>query len=297
MDIDLRRLRYFLAVAEELHFGRAAERLHIAQPALSRQVRALEEQVGAQLLRRDRRGTALTPAGVLLLEEAPQLLGAAEALLRRVSAAASSRPRFTIGFMPGITVTPAVRALNTARPRLEVRLLRTTWDDQVDVLRDGRADVSVIRLPVDPSGLEVLPLFTEPRVAILPADHPLASRAEVGVTELAGDHLLQDPDAVPEWRDVAHELRTGARTAVPPIHSVEEKLELVAAGAGICVIPLSTAAFYTRSDVSVVPVRDIGPNKVCLAWMATRHSPVIELFAELAGSLTPPKSTTGPGSC
>jgi DNA-binding transcriptional LysR family regulator len=288
MDIDLRRLRYFVAVAEELHFGRAAERLHIAQPALSRQVQALEEHLGVQLFHRNRRGTGLTSAGSLLFKEAPQLLGASDALVRRVAAAAGGAPRFTIGFMPGITVTSAVRALAATRPGLEVRLLRTGWDDQVEVLRDGRADVSIVRLPVDPSDLDMLPLFAEPRVAILPGDHALASRETLGVAELAGDHLLQDPNAVPEWRDVAKELRTGARTAVPPIHSVEEKLELVAAGVGICVIPRSTANFYTRPDVSVVPVRDIGPSKVCLAWMATRNSPVIRHFTEVASSLTPP---------
>ncbi|WP_034092031.1 LysR family transcriptional regulator [Streptacidiphilus albus] len=292
MDIDLRKLRYFAAVAEELHFGRAAERLHIAQPALSRQVRALESDLGVTLLRRDRRGTVLTPAGAQLLDDVGPLLSAAEAVVRRVTAAAAAARVFTVGFMPGITVTPGVRALTARHPGLDVRLLRTGWEDQVEVLRDGRADVSIVRLPIDQKGLRVLPLFSEPRVVVLPTDHPLADKPALTVADLAGEHLLQDPDAVPEWRDIAQELRTGERSDIPPIHSVEEKLELVAVGAGICVIPLSTATFYTRADVVARPVEGLGPGQVCLAWSATRDSGLIREFADMAQALAPPPTAS-----
>ncbi|MDH6438087.1 DNA-binding transcriptional LysR family regulator [Streptomyces sp. SAI-144] len=285
MDLDLRKLRYFVAVAEELHFGRAAERLHIAQPVLSRQIRALEEELKAELFRRDRRGTTLTAAGEQLLEDAPPLLAGSEALLRRVRSATEASRTFTIGFMPGITFTPAVVALTARHPGVNVRLLRTSWDNQVEVLRDGRADVSIVRLPIDQHGLQVRPLFQEPRVVVLPAGHHLADRQSVTIADLAAEHLLQDPDAVPEWRDVALEMREGNRTEVPPIYQVEEKLELVAAGAGVCVIPLSTARFYTRPDVIPVPINDIGPNQVCLAWMATRRSPLIRDFVEVAADV------------
>jgi DNA-binding transcriptional LysR family regulator len=285
MDLDLRKLRYFVAVAEELHFGRAAERLHIAQPVLSRQIRALEEELKAELFRRDRRGTTLTAAGEQLLEDAPPLLAGSEALLRRVRSATEASRTFTIGFMPGITFTPAVVALTARHPGVNVRLLRTSWDNQVEVLRDGRADVSIVRLPIDQHGLQVRPLFQEPRVVVLPAGHHLADRQSVTIADLAAEHLLQDPDAVPEWRDVALEMREGNRTEVPPIYQVEEKLELVAAGAGVCVIPLSTARFYTRPDVIPVPINDIGPNQVCLAWMATRRSPLIRDFVAVAADV------------
>ncbi|MBY8880088.1 LysR family transcriptional regulator [Actinacidiphila acidipaludis] len=282
MDLDLRKLRYFVAVAEEMHFGRAAERLHIAQPVLSRQIRSLEEDLGAAVFDRDRRGTLLTPAGEQLLEDAVPLLASAQALTRRVTAAARAAPTLTIGFMPGITLTPATLAFAERHPGVEVRLLRTTWNDQVTVLLDGRADVGVVRLPIDPRGLRVRPLFREPRVVMLPAGHRLASRESVTVGELAAEHLLQDPDAVPEWRDVALELRGRQRPEVRVIHQVEEKLELVASGAGICVLPLSTAAFYTRPDVIPLPVEGLGPNEVALAWAASRRSPLVHDFAEAA---------------
>ncbi|MEU3340854.1 LysR substrate-binding domain-containing protein [Streptomyces sp. NPDC006668] len=285
MDVDLRKLRYFVAVAEELHFGRAAERLHIAQPVLSRQIRALEDELRAELLRRDHRGTELTAAGEQLLEDARPLLASAEALARRVANAATGVPTLTIGFMPGITVTAEVRALTARRPGLGVRLLRTSWDDQVEVLRDGRADVSVVRLPVDQQGLEVRPLFQEPRVVMLPVGHRLADKQAVAVSDLAAEHLLQDPEAVPEWRDVALELRRADRPGNPPIRHVEEKLELVAAGAGVCVLPLSTAGFYPRPDVVAVSVEDIGPSQVCLAWTAVRRSPLVRDFVEIALAL------------
>ncbi|MER7642581.1 LysR substrate-binding domain-containing protein [Streptomyces sp. NPDC126522] len=287
MDVDLRKLRYFLAVAEELHFGRAAERLHITQPVLSRQIRVLESELGVDVFMRDRRSTVLTPAGEQLVRDAGPLLAGADALLRRVRAAGESVTRLTIGFMPGITVTPVVRLLRERHPGLDVRMLRTGWHDQVEVLHDARADVGIVRLPIDPAGLEVRRLYTEPRLVMVASSHPLAGKETVRVADLAADHLLQDPDAVPEWRDIAAELRTGERRPVPTIHSVEEKLELVAGGQGIAVIPASTANFYTRPDVEAIPVEDLGPNHVAVAWPTGRTTGLVEEFVDAATALLP----------
>jgi DNA-binding transcriptional LysR family regulator len=283
VDVDLRKLRYFVAVAEELHFGRAAARLHIAQPVLSRQIRALEGELRAQLFVRDKRSTSLTEAGRQLLDDARPLLASASALRRRVATAA--RGTFTVAFMPGITVTDAVRSLSSRYPDVSVELLRTTWDDQIEVLHDGRADVSVVRLPVDRRGLSLRPLFSEPRMVVLRADHRLAGKESVRVGDLADEHLLNDPDAVPEWRDIAVEVRDGTASRWREFRSVEEKLEHVAAGRGIAVIPRSTSEYYTRSDVAHVLVEDLPPNEVCLAWVAARRSPLIFAFAELLRSV------------
>ena len=294
-DVDLRKLRYFVAVAEHLHFGRAADALHIAQPVLSRQIRALEDELKAQLFVRDKRATELTPAGRQLLADAGPLLASADALRRRVARAARGSGSFTIGFMPGLIVTEAVRALAGRHPQLTVNVLRTNWDDQTEVLHDGRVDVSYIRLPVDQSGLQVQALLTEPRVAVFPVGHRLAGKDTISVADLANEHLLQDPAAVPEWRDIATEMRTRDRRSAPVFHTVEEKLEHVAAGHGIVLLPLSTAVFYTRPGVAYSHVSDIAANQVCLAWDATRRSQLIQDFAAIAADHPPVASPAGPG--
>ncbi|MFC8074251.1 LysR family transcriptional regulator [Streptomyces sp. NPDC057307] len=285
MDVDLRKLRYFLVVAEELHFGRAAERLHITQPVLSRQIRALEHELRAELLTRNKQSTELTAAGRQLLEDARPLLAGAGALRLRVRRAARGESAFTVGFMPGITVTGAVRAFSAAHPELTVKVVRTSWADQVEAVHEGLLDVSFVRLPVDRRGLALRPVFREPRVAVLPAHHRLAGKESIGIADLAAERLLQDPDAVPEWRDLP-DRPDGTETAGPrpAFRSVEEKLEHVATTGGVIVLPLSTATYYTHTDVAHVPIGDIGPNEVCLAWSAHRHSPLLPEFADIAVS-------------
>lgn len=283
MDVDLRKLRYFVVVAEELHFGRAAERLHITQPVLSRQIRALEHELRAELLTRNKQSTELTAAGRQLLEDARPLLAGAGALRLRVRRAARGESTFTVGFMPGITVTGAVRAFSAAHPELTVKVVRTSWADQVEAVHEGLLDVSFVRLPVDRRGLALRPVFREPRVAVLPAHHRLAGKESIGIADLAAERLLQDPDAVPEWRDLP-DRPSGTENAGPrpAFHSVEEKLEHVATTGGVIVLPLSTAAYYTHTDVAHVPIGDIGPNEVCLAWSAHRRSPLLPEFADIA---------------
>ncbi|MFI6277248.1 LysR family transcriptional regulator [Streptomyces sp. NPDC050988] len=283
MDVDLRKLRYFVVVAEELHFGRAAERLHITQPVLSRQIRALEQELRAQLFARNKQTTELTAAGRQLLEDARPLLAAAQALHRRVQQAAHGSSAFTVGFMPGITVTGAVRAFSARHPELSVQVVRTSWADQVQGVHEGLLDVSFVRLPVDRRGLTLRPLFREPRVAVLPTGHRLAGKESIVIADLATERLLQDPDAVPEWRDLPERTGEGAEPRLS-FATVEEKLEHVATSGGVLVLPLSTAAYYTHTDVAHVPVDDIGPGEVCLAWSADRRSPRLPEFADIAAA-------------
>lgn len=284
MDLDLRKLRYFVAVAEELNFRRAALRLHLAQPVLSRQIRALENDLHAQLFTRDSAGTQLTAAGCQLLTDATLLLANAEAARHRVAQAAAGTVTFTVGFMPGLTITEPVRALGAAHPDISVEVLRTDWTDQITVLHDGRADIGYVRMPVDLTGLQSSLLFTEPRVAVLPTSHRLAGKEKVSIHDLADEHLLQHPEAVPEWRTVATELRDRRRPTFVDARSVEEKLERVAAGRGFSVLPQSTASYYQRPDVAWMPITDIPPNEVRLAWVSARRTPLIAEFVRLAES-------------
>lgn len=281
-DLDLRKLRYFVAVADELNFGRAAEVLMIAQPVLSRQIKAFEAELGVRLFVRDTRGTELTDEGRLLYQEADALLASASAVRRRVAIAARGESEFTVGFMPGLMVTTAVRAFQRAHGDVTVRVMRTSWEDQVRVVHDGRADVSYLRRPFDAAALATEMLFSEPRVVMLPADHELTAAASVTMGDLADEHLLQDPAAVPEWAPIAVEMRRRRGAGRSPSRTVEEKLELVAVGSGIAILPLSTARFYRRDDVAFVPVSDLPPTDVLIGWDGTRRSPLIDAFIAVA---------------
>lgn len=285
-DLDLRKLRYFVTLGEELNFGRAAARLHVAQPVLSRQIAALERELGVQLFERSTAGTRLTDAGRLLLGEAELTLSNSVALMRRARQLGRGEQRFTIAFMPGIIVTPLSRALSDRFEGLTIDVLRVEWDTQAAVLHDGSADVSVMRLPVDTRGLSILPLFSEPRLVALPAGHALASNDTVTVNDLARFDLLQDPDAVPEWRDAARRIRPGAltrdRSGLPVVHTVEAKLEHVAAGRGLVVLPRSTAGYYTRPDVVYREVVDLPHGDVVIGFSAGRTTPQIEAALQLA---------------
>lgn len=293
MDLDIRKLRYFLAVAEELNFTRAAQRLHLTQPVLSRQIRALEKELNVELLSRDSKGASLTVAGQLLLAEGAPLVSGAQALSTRVTRIAAGTETFTVGFMPGLVVTDPVRALAASHPELEVLVLRTTWLDQVDVMLDGRVDIGYVRMPIDTTELQTEYLFSEPRLAVLPIEHRLAGRTEITLTELAGETMLQHPSGIPEWQAMlGHTTDHAPGFASMDFHSVEEKLEAVAAGRGISVIPESTARYYTRPDIAYVPVADIPDNEVRLAWTANRKSPLIAEFTELAHRQL--ESTLGP---
>ncbi|WP_406175014.1 LysR substrate-binding domain-containing protein [Streptomyces sp. NBC_00996] len=283
MELDLRKLRYFVAVAEELHFGRAADKLHIAQPVLSRQIRSLEGDLKVQLFARDKRGTELTAAGEQLLSDARPLLSAADATTRRAVRAAHAQNALTVGFMPGLIVTAAVRLFSRRHPDVQVEVIRTNWDEQTQMICDGRIDVGYVRLPCEAHGLELRDLLSEPRVVILPTTHPLAGKSSVSISDLAGERLLQNPAAIPEWRSTANP--SGPYEDTGPtlvLRSVEEKLENVAAGRGVVILPLSTATYYTRSDITHIEISDIGPNRVCLAWDSNRQDQLIDEFVEIA---------------
>ncbi|PTM98019.1 DNA-binding transcriptional LysR family regulator [Streptomyces sp. VMFN-G11Ma] len=278
LDLDLRKLRYFVAVADRLHFGRAAEELHIAQPVLSRQIRALEQDLGASLFARDRHGVELTDAGRQLLAEAGPLLASTQALRRRVSAAAGGKRRLMVGFRAGVAVTPAARAFEDRHPDVVVDVQRIEADDQAAMLLDGRIDVGYVRLPIDEAGLRVTPLYTEPRVAVLPAGHRLAGKEEITEADLSGEPLIWDGD--PSTQPTEHPLRNAGY----PVRGVDETLEHVGAGRGISFLARSATVFYSHPDVVYVPIPDLTPDQVCLAVSASHTSPLVDDFVTAARS-------------
>ena len=271
MDLDLRKLRYFVAVADTLHFGRAAEELHIAQPVLSRQIRALEKDLGAPLLTRDSHGVALTDAGRQLSTDAGPLLASADAARRRVTVAARGSRRLMVGFRAGVAVAPAVELFAARHPDVAVDVQRVEGDDQARLLLDGRLDLAYVRLPIDEAGLRVAPLYSEPRVAVLPGSHRLAGKEEVTEADLAGELLV--------WNaDTPQPTRRPHPNAGYVVRGVDETLEHVAAGRGISFLARSASVFYAHPDVVYVAVSDLAPDQVLVAVAESRSSPVVDDF-------------------
>src|SRR5579875_1523623 len=204
--MDLRQLRYFVAVAEELHFSRAAARLNLAQSALSSQVRALEHEVGGPLLVRSTRRVELTPAGERLLRDGREVLAAAdEALTRARALARGETGTLVIGSMGpagGGLLAPLLARFSSRHPQVRVEIRNLDFTDIVDAVRERQVDLAFIYMPLDETDLEFTPLMTEPRVVVLPRDHPLAARRELRPHDLRAETFIMQPEAVPAiWRE------------------------------------------------------------------------------------------------
>jgi len=279
LDLDLRRLRYFVALAEELHFGQAAERLFIAQPVLSRQIRKLEQEVGVDLLTRSSRHVELTPAGCQLFKDAQPLLATANAAGRRVRRAATGRATLTVGFFVGDPIIQLVRAFDAMHNDVDTDVERIYWSDQPGALLDDHIDLSFVHLPMDDDGLDLAHLYSSPRLALLPGSHELAGRSQIAIRELANDPVIQHWGASPIW-DAWHNVdpRPDGRSPRrgPTARNLEEKIEAVGTGRAISFIPASvTAAVRIPAEVTAIPVVDIPPTEVYLAWKADRRSEAI----------------------
>jgi DNA-binding transcriptional LysR family regulator len=193
-----------------------------------------------------------------------------------VTVAARGSQRLTVGFRAGIAVTPAVRQFATQHPSVIVDVQRIEWDDQAAMLLDGRIDVGYVRLPIDETGLRVTPLYTEPRVAVLPAGHRLAGKEQITEADLTGEPLVWHMDTSTQPTRRPHP------NAGYLVRGVDETLEHVAAGRGISFLARSATVFYSHPEVSYVPIPDLAPDQVCLAVAASRSSPVVDDFLTAA---------------
>src|SRR4051794_25861393 len=193
-DLESRQLRYFVAVAQELHFGRAAQRLGMAQPPLSRAIRDLERQLGVQLLERTTRQVALTPAGQVLLRDAGSALDALDAAVRRAQHAGRSAPTLRLALKADYDAGLLHTILATYQREaaaLPVEPIYGNVGEQALAVRQGRADVALGPTPFDQRGLDAEPLATEPRLVALATEDPLATRPWLHLHDLAG-RLLPD---------------------------------------------------------------------------------------------------------
>lgn len=185
---------------------------------------------------------------------------------------------FSIAFATGVTVTKWTRLWAERQPAVGLNVFPVEPAQQVASVLDGTADVSFVRLPVDQAGLSVIALYSEVQVVVVPRDHPASAVESVTVADLAGEHLLQEPDLVPEWRDVAIEVASGTRRALVGIRSMEDAVEQVAAGVGIVILPQAIARLNSRKDTVYRPVTDVAETQVALVWVAEQTTPLIEEF-------------------
>jgi DNA-binding transcriptional LysR family regulator len=193
-----------------------------------------------------------------------------------VTVAARGSQRLMVGYRAGIPVTPAVRQFAARHPDVIVDMQRIEGDDQAPMLLDGRIDVGYVRLPIDETGLRVIPLYTEPRVAVLPAGHRLAGKEQVTEADLAGEPLIWHGDTSTQPTTRPHP-NAGYR-----VRGVDETLEHVAAGRGISFLARSATVFYSHPEVMYVPIPDLAPEQVCLAVAESRTSPLVDDFITAA---------------
>ncbi|TDW29767.1 LysR family substrate-binding domain-containing protein [Cryobacterium psychrophilum] len=185
---------------------------------------------------------------------------------------------FSIAFVAGVTPTKWTRIWAERRPEVPLEVFRTETNEQVSVLLDGRAEVSLVRLPIDENQLSVIGLYSEVPVVVAAKGHEIADADLVALADLADEHLLQDPDEVPAWRDMATEVRDGIRRALPVMKDMDEVMEQVAAGVGIIIVPHSIARLHGRKDVISRPVDGVPETQIALAWITADTSDDIEEF-------------------
>ncbi|MER8236355.1 LysR substrate-binding domain-containing protein [Streptomyces sp. NPDC094049] len=277
--MELRTLRYFVAVAEELHFGRAAVRLHMSQPPLSRAIRQLESDLGAALFHRSAAGVSLTSAGATLLDEARALLDHAERIRVRVAVAAGAAV-LTVGILGDGTDRGAQRlavAYGLRHPDVEVRVRETDLTDPTCGLRAGLVDVALTRAPFDETGLTVHRLRADPVGAVLRADDPLARRDRLELADLASRRWFRFPDGTdPLWRAYWNggETREG-----PVVRGVQECVQAVLWNGTVGMAPLG---HDLSGELTVVPLTDMTPSPVVAAWKEDDTNPLVRSFVRIA---------------
>jgi len=293
--MELRHLRYFHAVAETLSFSRAAERLHIAQPPLSRQIRQLEELLGVELIDRESRPIALTVAGKFYYEQTLQVMSR----LREIEEGTRRLVRkqkiwFGIGFVPSVMcglLPDLIREFRSAEPEVETGFTELLSIEQASALKLGRIDVGFGRLPIDDPDIECVTLLREPLLAALPSKHPLVVRATVSLEALADEALVVYPARPrPGYADQVLDLfvRRGLRPAsVSEANEIQTALGLVAAGIGVALVPAS-ACQGRRGSVVFRSVEDEDTvSPVIMNYRRGDEGLVLARFRAMAEALLP----------
>ena len=292
-EIKLRELRYFIAVAEELNFTRAAARLGMAQPPLSAAIGKLERKLGVRLLERSSRRVVLTPAGAVLLEQGRIAVEAVGAAVERARRTGTQAGRLTVAVKPGAGTDLVKKIMQRCTQDLrmpEVHILFGHPGGPAAAVRGGAADVAILRAPFDQRGLDTELLLAEPRVAVLPACHRLAGRPELRRADLAGEPMPRwagqsDPVAAAYWTGTDTPSPARNQDDHPPgpeINHISQLLDAVALGNAVAYVPVSAAGQYRSAGLAVVPVSDLSPSELVAAWPESSRSRAVAGFVRAA---------------
>lgn len=287
--MELRQIRSFLSLAETLSFVRSAEAIHLSQPALSLQIKALEEELGVRLLERNRRRTILTAAGTAFREDvAGVLAGLDQAVYRAKLAAAGRLGLLRIGFIStaGNEIVPGIiRAYRELHPQVEFSLRNILTMDQVHMLKNGAIDIGFLRLPIsDPGGLEVVPIHQERFVLVVPASHKLAKRRRVRLKELADqDFVMYERRHAPGFHDLLLGILFDAGI-VPRVCQIAGEMPtliaLVDSGVGVAILPASAVRKSTTPVELCEIADDIPLSEIGLAVRRSGTSAIVRNFRE-----------------
>jgi DNA-binding transcriptional LysR family regulator len=291
VGVERRDIEIFLALADELHFGRTAERLHVSQARVSQTIAALERRIGAPLFTRTSRRVALTPIGRRLRDDlAPAFAQIEAGVARAITAGRGLDGELPVAFeAPGVAdlIRPLLDAYRT--PERAVAVREAEFTDVFAGLRAGEVDALVTLLPVNEPDLAVGPVvLVEPVVLAVAADHPFARRAHVTLDDLARDTVLRAARPAPAyWREPPLPWTTDSGAPITrgrPTATFQELLAAVAAGAGICPLAAHAADYFARPTVRFVPFRDAPPVSWALVWRAAGETARVSALAELASA-------------
>jgi len=296
MEIPIHVIRYFCALAEELHFSRAAERLNITPPSLSQQISRMEQQLGVKLFDRSPRKVELTAYGRDLVPLARRVVEEHDRLLDWGGSVARERdaPLLRVGVVAagaGTLTTAAISATMQAIPAARIEMRRLGFFDVAEELERGRVDVVFAPAPLPlPPRIRVEPLWREPRVLVVPTGHRFAGRESISILETGDERFVAVAKGVPEvvnWWIVDPRPDGSRPMRGPTADSVEGLLELVAAGAGVNIAGESASHHYRREELAFIPIDDIEPATIVLCSLTDARNPMVSRFRETAQSLSP----------
>jgi DNA-binding transcriptional LysR family regulator len=303
VNVELRHLRYFVAVAEELSFTAAARRVHTAQQVLSTQIRQLEDTIGVRLFERSPRGVALTRAGEAFLDGAHATLAALDrSIAMAANVAASVEGTLAVGLnvaASGDTASAILARFKSEYPQVTVKLSTYDLDHPAAGLLDHATDVAIVRPPILADGVEVLIVNAEDRVFVLPAAHPLAGRNTLSMSDVAGQPWVAAVAAVDgceptAWRDdwlMDPRPDGGPALVGATARTLDEWRESVASKEGISLCPASAERYYARPDLAFVPAADVPRATLAVAWRTGDLRSEVRQFVNLSSlSRAPVKS-------